>query len=498
MINRRQALQFLSLGVTGSLGCASGILSVGKSEERFDGPSKRTLRPNILFAIADDWSFPHAGILGDRVVKTPVFDRIAREGIVFTNAHCAAPSCTPSRGAILSGQAIHRLGEGANLHSTLSPDVPLYTDVLEANGYAVGTTGKGWGPGDFRAGERARNPAGNPFKDFDSFLDQKPSDQPFCFWFGSVNPHRPYEKASGLRSGMSPDEVEVPPFLPDTPEVRRDILDYYYEVQAFDAEVGRLLQTLEARGLSDNTLIVMTSDNGMPFPRAKTNLYGSGTHMPLAMRWSTGILTPGRVVDGLVSFTDFAPTFLELCGFGALPTATGQSLVDILDNQPRKTRDRIFVERERHTPCRENNGGYPSRAIRTQEFLLIRNFRPDRFPSGNVSDEFNAGDIDGSPTKDVILSAFTDPASVVGQDPRLPLLASRACARRPAIELYDLSKDPWELNNVASESAYTDVRDGLTRELEDWLIKTEDPRMLNDDDRWDEYPYYGRRRQILQ
>ncbi|HNT37040.1 MAG TPA: sulfatase, partial [bacterium] len=303
MINRRQALQAISLGIAGSLGCAQGVLNpvgLGKGSQR-----SAKEKPNILFAIADDWSWPHAGVYADRVVKTPVFDRIAHDGILFTNAYCAAPTCTASRGAVLSGQAIHRLGEGANLHSTLTPDIPLYTDLLEANGYAVGMTGKGWAPGNFQAGGRTRNPAGTAYKDFGSFLDQKQPDQPFCFWFGSINPHRPYDRDSGVRSGMSPDAVEVPPFLPDTPEVRRDILDYYYEVQAFDTEVGRLLDTLEARGLSDNTLIVMTSDNGMPFPRAKTTLYGSGTHMPLAIHWPAGIQNPGRVVDGLISFTDF-------------------------------------------------------------------------------------------------------------------------------------------------------------------------------------------------
>src|SRR5438876_163421 len=218
--------------------------------------------PNILFCLADDWAWPHAGIYGDKVVKTPNFDRVAREGFLFTHAFSAAPSCTPSRAAILTGQAPHRLEEGANLHGFLPKKFTVYPDLLEQAGYDVGFTGKGWGPGNFQAGGGTRNPAGPSFKNFDEFIKKLPEGKPFCFWFGSHSPHRPYEKGAGLKSGMKIEDVLVPPYLPDTPEIRSDILDYYFEVERFDRDVGELLALLQATGRSSNTLVVISGDNG--------------------------------------------------------------------------------------------------------------------------------------------------------------------------------------------------------------------------------------------
>src|SRR6185503_19797319 len=249
-------------------------------------------RPNILFCIADDWSWPHAGAYGDGVVKTPNFDRVSREGALFTRAFCAAPSCSPSRAAILTGQARHRLAEGGNLWGSLPKRFLTYPDLLEAAGYGVGFQGKGWGPANFKAGGRERNPAGPGFKSFEEFLKSVPAGKPFCFWFGSTDPHRPYTKGAGARAGLKVGDVRVPPWLPDTPEIRDDILDYYFEVERFDRDVGELLKRLDTAGLLDSTLAVITSDNGMPFPRAKTNLHDSGSRMPLAVRW------PGRVKAG--------------------------------------------------------------------------------------------------------------------------------------------------------------------------------------------------------
>ena len=271
----------------------------------------RLRRPNILFCIADDWSWPHAGIYGDTVVKTPAFDRVAREGVLFTHAFCATPSCTPSRGAILTGQWPHRLKEGGNLWGFLPKRFQVYPDLLEQAGYAVGVTRKGWGPGNHQAGGWTRNPAGPTCKSFAEFLKSVPDGKPFCFWFGSQDPHRPYEKGSGLKAGLKLENVVVPPYLPNTPEIRSDILDYYVEVQRFDREVGELLQLLEASGQLDRTLVVVTSFHGRPFPRCKTNLYDSGSHMPLAMR----ALAPtigARGIDSFFSLTDIAPTFPEL------------------------------------------------------------------------------------------------------------------------------------------------------------------------------------------
>jgi N-sulfoglucosamine sulfohydrolase len=442
-------------------------------------------RPNILFALADDWAYPHAGVYGDKVVRVPTFDGLARQGVLFTNAYCTAPSCTASRGSILTGQAPHRLAEGVDLWSTLPKRFPVYPDLLEQAGYVVGYTRKGWGPGNDTAGGRARNPAGPSFESFEAFLKSVPADRPFCFWFGSHDPHRAYVQGTGLKSGMRIENVVVPGFLPDTPEVRSDILDYYFAVQRFDTEVGQLLQQIRDAGRMDSTIVVMTGDNGMPFPRAKANLYGPGTRQPLSIFWP-GVATPGLVVRDFVSFADFAPTFLEAAGLQVPAEMTGRSLVPLLTGKTDSHRDRVFVERERHAHARAGNASYPSRAIRTREFLYIRNLRPDRWPAGDP--DLNAsmghfGDIDASPTKQVLLDRR--------DDPKIHRFFVLATAKRPAEELYDLKADPDELTNVAENPAYANTKSRLSAELDRWMKDTADPRLTEDDDRWDRYPYYG-------
>lgn len=446
----------------------------------------RQTPPNILFCIADDWAWPHASIYGDRVVRTPSFDRVAREGVLFTHAFSAAPSCTPSRAAILTGQAPHRLEEGGNLHGFLPAKFPVYTDLLEQARYFVGFTRKGWGPGDFKAGGRTRNPAGPQFQSFAEFLAKAPADRPFCFWFGSHDPHRPYELDSGIRSGMKPEEVSVPPFWPDVPEVRRDILDYYSEVQRFDREVGELLALLERRGQLDNTLVVITADNGWPFPRSKANLYDAGTRQPLAVRWPAGI-RGGRTLEDFVNLADLAPTFLEAAGLKPLPEMTGRSLMGLLTGREKPgTRGEVFLERERHAHVRQGNLSYPVRGLRTKDFLYLRNFRPDRWPAGDPELVYSVGpfgDCDDGPTKRFIL-AHRD-------DPKYARYFQMCFAKRPAEELYDLRKDPHQIHNVAGSSEYAAVQKKLRERLQEWMKRTGDPRAMSDDDRWDRYPYFG-------
>jgi len=443
-------------------------------------------RPNILLCIADDWAWPHASIYGDPVVRTPTFDRIARQGVLFTNAFCAAPSCTPSRAAILTGQAPHRLAEGGNLWGFLPARFPVYTDLLEEAGYFVGFTRKGWGPGDFKAGGRRRNPAGNEFKNFAEFLRAAPPDRPFCFWFGSHDPHRPYEPDSGLKAGMRPEAVRVPPCWPDAPEVRRDILDYYFEVQRFDREVGELLAMLEKAGRLENTLVVVTGDNGWPFPRAKANLYDGGTHVPLAVSWP-GRVPSGRTLEDFVNLADLAPTFLEAAGLKPLPEMTGRSLMGLLTQREKPgTRTEVFLERERHANVRRGDLSYPVRAIRTREYLYIRNFRPDRWPAGDPELYHSVGpfgDCDDSPTKRYILERRSDP--------KFARYFELCFAKRPAEELYDLRKDPDQIVNVAGRPEYAEIQRKLRARLEQWMKETGDPRATTDDDRWDRYPYFG-------
>ena len=463
-------------------------------------------RPNILFCIADDMSWPHAGAYGDKVVKTPNFDRVAKDGILFTNTFCAAPSCTPSRSAILTGQEIWRLEEGGVLRGALPNKFRVYTDLLAAAGYHVGYVHKGWSPGSWQTGGWDHNPAG-PKKysarrvepsaggikktdyaaSFEDFLNDRADGQPFCFWYGCKEPHRSYEKGSGLRSGKRLEDVTVPAFLPDVPEVRSDILDYYVEVEWYDEHLGRMLKKLEQTGLLENTLVVVTSDNGMPFPRAKTNLYDAGTHMPLAVSWPA-TTKPGRVVHDFISLTDIAPTFLDAANLPVGAEMTGRSFKNILLSDKSgfvdKGRDCVFTALERHTCCRPGCVAYPSRAIRTHQWLYIRNFEPDRWPAGDPdinSDPQGAyGDIDNGPTKTYMIEHKDDPG--VRKQFRLGF------GKRPAEELYDVRNDPDQINNLADDAALAAVRNNLRKRLEQYLQKTADPRAAGKAP-WDNYPY---------
>ncbi len=450
------------------------------------GEPKRVANPpNILFCLADDWAWPHAGAYGDKIVKTSVFDRLAGEGVLFTHAFSAAPSCTPSRAAILTGQAPHRLAEGGNLHGFLPKKFAVYPDLLEQAGYVVGLARKGWGPGNFGAGGRTRNPAGPSGKGFKEFLQSVPPGRPFCFWLGSSDPHRPYEKGAGVAEGMNPADVVVPAYLPDTPEIRSDILDYYTEVQRFDREVGEHLQALAAAHKSENTMVVISGDNGWPFPRCKANLYDGGTRQPLVIRWPARI-KGARTNDAFVSLADLAPTFLDAAGLKIPREMTGLSLLPLLDGKRQRGRDAVFVERERHANVRKGDLSYPSRAVRTRDFLYIRNFRPDRWPAGDPEMWMAVGpfgDCDGSPSKDFILEHRAEPEFV--------RFFQLDFAKRPAEELYDLRRDPDQVVNVAGRADYAAAKKKMRHQLDRWMTDTADPRATTDDDRWDAYPYFG-------
>jgi N-sulfoglucosamine sulfohydrolase len=444
-------------------------------------------RPNILLCIADDASWHHFGANGDKVVRTPTFDRVAREGVNFRNAFCSSPSCTPSRGALLTGQHFWRLREGANLWSRWPTNFAVYPTLLARAGYHVGLKGKGWGPGDVNFHGHPHNPAGPPVKDFGTFLTNKPAGRPFCFWFGSTDPHRVYERGAGVKSGLKIEDVAVPPYLPDTPGVRGDILDYYFEIERFDRDIGVMLQLLDDRGELENTLVVITSDNGWPFPRGKATCYDAGTRMPLAIRWPAKV-KDGRVVDDFVSHTDLAPTFLDAAGLTAPPEMTGRSLVSLLasgrSGLVETSRDKVFFGRERHASVRAGNVGYPSRGIRTAEFLYLRNYEPDRWPAGDppiYGDVDQHLDIAGSPSKRAVVEH--------GDDPGRTRLFDLAFGKRPAEELYDLKADPWQTNNVAGDRRHIENGKRLRTELERALTGSKDPRALGQGDEFDRYHY---------
>lgn len=501
------------------------VISIGPSPhlhgaEAEPGPGQKvrttSTRPNILIAISDDQSFLHTSAEGCKAVRTPAFTRVAREGILFRSAFAASPGCSPSRASLLTGRHPWQIEQAGTHASSFPTNYVVFPDLLEAAGYAVGYTGKGWGPGNWKVSGRARNPAGPefgrrtltpPFKgmanndyagNFQDFLAARPKNRPFYFWYGGHEPHRAYEAGSGLKAGKQPEDVVVPPFLPDTPEVRRDILDYCVEIEWFDTHLARMLQALEDAGELDHTLVIVTGDNGMSFPRAKANCYEYGFHVPLAIRW--GACAPGgRRVDDVVGFVDLTATVLDACGVPpprAHPIA-GRSLLSTLLSAEQglvdPTRTAAWAARERHSSSRYNNWTYPQRALRTPQYLYIRNFKPDRWPAGDprvLKDDGSLGpmhgaynDIDACPTLTLLTAGHSDP--VLGRFLQL------AVAKRPPEELFDIVLDPGCLTNLAGEAARAKTKADLSNQLTNYLKQTGDPRVVGDGDIWESYPRYS-------
>lgn len=514
----------------------------------FSADAADAQRPNILFAFADDWGrFASAyaqldgpGTIND-AVSTPNFDRVAREGVLFRRAFVSAPSCTPCRSALLSGQHFWRTGRGAILRGAVwDGSQPAFPLLLRDQKYHIGETYKVWSPGTpndapFGAGKYAYEKGGGRFnqfsqsvtrmvaqgtqleaakqalydevqKNFDNFLADREGKQPFLYWFGPTNVHRKWVKGSGKALwGIEPDSLKgkLPPFLPDVPEVREDLADYFGEVQAFDAGLGVLLKRLEEIGELDNTLVVVSGDHGAPgFPHGKCNLYDFGSSVSLAMRW--GGTKGGRVVDDLVSLPDLAPTFLQLAGASVPETMTGRSLVNILQSdrsgEIEPGRDAVFIGRERHVEnARADFAPYPQRAIRTKDFLYIINFRPDRWPLGDpyrlssdnppsasaITEETRVtlADEDAGPTKAWLVG--------VRNDPQWQQHFVWVYGKRPREELYDLRSDPQETKNVAEDPKYADARAKLEQRLLDELRSTGDPRILGDGEFFETPPMAG-------
>ena len=449
-------------------------------------------RPNFLFIISDDQSWAHTSRAGYALVRTPNFDRIANEGLYFSNAFASAPSCTPSRSAILAGQDFWRLGSAGVLVGEYSDLMISYQEILRDAGYAVGYTGKGWGPGVVPRGLRPTGDEYNRVKrsrpsqgeqdlpaNFAQFLDGRPDGKPFSFWVGSREPHRPYDAVPDRFTAASA-ATGVPPFLPVTAAVTEQLSAYLGEIELFDRDVGALVQVLKDRDLFDNTLIVVTSDNGMSFSRAKAMLYRYGVQVPLAIYWGK-LASPSRTIDDVVSLTDIAPTFLAAAGLKIPGAMTGKSLLPILlsdrGGQVERERDAVVVGFERHANnIRPGNGTYSSRAIYTRDFTYIRNRFPERWPAGDPP-QFK----DAHPW---LLKAY----------PRGPFLEpyfSLAAAKRPAEELYDLRNDPFQLENLASDPAHAEVLVGLRGRLSAYLERTRDPAYLSGEDVFARYRFHG-------
>lgn len=473
--------------------------------EQVDGP-----RPNILFVIADDASWASFSAYGNKWIKTPAFDRVAKEGILFSNAYTPNAKCAPSRASVLTGRNSWQLEEAGNHSAYFPAKFKTYAEALGEHGYFVGSVAKGWLPGD--AGKingrdreltgkkynsiKTRPPAGSISDvdyaaNFDVFLKQRPKNKPFCFWFGSHEPHRTYEYGSGIaKAGKHLWDInQVPSFWPDTDTVRTDLLDYAFELEYFDTQLEKMLTILERNGELNNTIIVVTSDNGMPFPRIKGQEYEYANHMPLAIMWPDGIRRPGRVVNDYVSFIDFAPTFLELAGLSAsevgMQPITGKSLTDILYAEKpgivHPERTYVLIGQERHDVGRPDDEGYPIRGIVQNGYLYLRNFKPDRWPACNP--ETGYLNCDGSPTKTYILNTRRNKGDWYYWQLNF--------GKRGEEELYDIRKDPFCLNNLADKNKFTAVKQRLNALMVKKLEEQNDPRILGNGDIFDRYAFAG-------
>ncbi|MDC0278595.1 sulfatase [bacterium] len=461
-------------------------------------------RPNILFAISDDQSFPHASAYGTTWVDTPAFDRVAKSGLLFNRCYTPNAKCAPSRACLLTGRNSWQLEEAAN-HWCYFPEKFLsYVEVLEGVGYSTGMTGKGWAPGVAKNSDGKRELAGKPYSklkskpptrsisandyatNFQAFLDEVPEDEPFCFWFGASEPHRGYEFGSGVRIGGKDLATidRVPGFWPDNEVVRNDLLDYALEIEHFDTHLGRMLDELETRGLLDNTLVVVTSDNGMPFPRVKGQEYELSNHLPLAMSWPSGIVDAGRVVNDLVSFIDFVPTYFEIAGVdwrsSGMAELTGQSLVPLFENDSKRyERKMVLIGKERHDIGRPEDVGYPVRGIIKGSFLLLRNFETDRWPAGDpITGYLNT---DGSPTKTEVLEARRSGRHVNWWQ--------LSFGRRPEYELFNIETDRDCLENLVDAPRYRQRKELMKELMEQQLRSEGDPRIDGRGDVFDSYQY---------
>ena len=465
-------------------------------------------RPNILFAISDDQSWPHASAYGTEWVKTPGFDRVAREGLLFHQAYTPNAKCAPSRACILTGRNSWQLEEAANHMPYFPAKFISYAEALERKaGYFVGSTGKTWAPGVAEDAEgNKRLLAGKPYfkhkakppaakmssndyaRNFEDFLaDATASEKPWAFWYGATEPHRAYEYRAGIeKGGKSLDDVDrVPKYWPDNEVVRTDMLDYAFEIEHFDMHLLRIIEHLEEKGQLDNTLIVVTSDNGMPFPRVKGNEYIHSNHLPLAIMWKNGIKKPGREIDDFVSFIDFAPTFLEVAALApensTMAALTGSSLVLIFQSEKAgrviPERDHVLIGKERHDAGRPNDWGYPIRGIVTAEHLYLHNYEPDRWPAGDpITGYLNT---DGSPTKTWILEARRN-----GENAHYWNLNF---GKLPPEELYHVKEDVDCVDNLAESPAMQETKKQLRERMEEKLRQQEDPRMEGKGSVFDNY-----------
>lgn len=479
-----------------SLFLSSTAIMAATTEEK-----KQSKQPNILFCIADDAG--HMSAYGTSWVNTPAFDKVAHEGLLFEQAYTCNSKSAPSRAAIITGRNSWQLKEACNHWPAFPHEFKSYPEALSDNGYYVGCTGKGWGPGIANdAKGNKREITGKPWNEkklsppttqisnidysanFKDFLKSWDKKQPFCFWYGSLEPHRGYEFDSSGRFGKDISQIDsVPSYWPDNEIVRRDMLDYAIEIEHFDRHLGIILQALEDAGELENTIVIVTSDHGMPFPRCKGQEYYHSNHIPMAMMWKKGIHQPGRKVNECISVIDLAPTILEATGISqeqsGMQAITGRSFIDILRNENTGTdRNFVMIGKERHDVGRPNDEGYPIRGLIRGDFLYLRNYETNRWPAGNP--ETGYMNVDGSPTKTEVLKARRNSETAH--------LWKLSFGKRGAEELYNIKKDPNCMNNLADNPNYQKIKQRMEKEMTIRLLQQGDPRIYGKGAIFDRYP----------
>lgn len=425
------------------------------------------------------------------------------------------------RAAFLTGREIWQNREAGTHASDFPRDLPVFTEQLADAGYHVGLTGKGWGPG--KAKDWPHNPAGKSYstkklkspagisstdyaENFADFLAEKKEDQPFCFWFGGHEPHRTYHPGIGKENGIDPSKIDLPPFLPNSEQVRSDMADYMFEIQWFDSHLVKMLDQLQAAGELKNTLVIVTSDNGMPFPKAKANLYEFGIHMPLAISWPAQI-PAGQDTQELVSLIDVTRSIFSAAEIEPKQAdqLSGRNMLSRFRSDVDKTvpaRTAVFSGRERHSSSRFQTLGYPCRCIRTDQYLYIRNFTPDRWPAGTPQKFDQAKFVEGK----MVSGQLGNPHGGyhdIDDGPTLRwMIANResanelfaaAVALRPAEELFDIKSDPGCLQNLAIDPKFADQKQQLSQQLSTYLKSTGDLRQTDPIAAhvWETYPRHS-------
>ncbi len=448
-------------------------VTLSLSGTQFAEAAAQTSRPNIVLLIADDMAWDDCGVYGHKTVRTPNIDKLASEGMRFNRAFLTASSCSPSRSSMITGRYPHSTG-AQQLHWPLPPDQVTFVELLKKAGYWTAAAGK-WhlgeavkdrfdlvreaNPAGFRLGRAPGQPA--PQADASgksgagqwvSTLQARPKGKPFFLWLAAFDPHRDYEEGI-IPNPHRPEDVVVPPYLPDVPETRKDLALYYDEIERLDGYVGQVLAELDRQGERDNTLVLFISDNGRPFPRAKTTLYDSGIKAPWIVRWPKEV-KPGSVSNSLVSSVDIAPTFLEVAGLRPGPSFQGKSIVPTLRNPKAVIRDEVFAERDWH------DFDDHARAVRSERYKYVRNYYPE---------------LPATPPADAVRSITFQAMRRLRDAGKLsPQQLVCFVKPRPSEELYDTETDPHEFHNLANDPRHVAVLNKLRKALAAWQRTTDD------------------------